>query len=125
MNHLRPVKIIGQRPTHTPTGVEIPAGWLIGNAPRPLDGDLTWAGNPFRGAFYAAIDPAGPEADRYRRTGSEADAVTLEYVDEAAAVAEALTLYLADFPEETGEIEPHDRFHRRALLDFWGERQRG
>ena len=33
---------------------EIPAGWLIANAPRPISGQLTWQGPFRRGVFYAA-----------------------------------------------------------------------
>jgi len=39
---------------------EVPEGWLIANAPRPLAGRITWTG-PFRhGTFYAA-SPELPE----------------------------------------------------------------
>lgn len=122
---MRTVKIIGQRPTHTPTGAAIPAHWLICNAPRPLDGDIAWEANPFRGNLYVAIDPDGPEAGRFLRLNAEMHGVCLEYVSEELAVAEALATYLAEFPEETGEINPNDRFHRRALLESWYEQQRG
>jgi hypothetical protein len=33
---------------------EIPDGWVIANAPRPLAGKLTWQGPFRRGVFYAA-----------------------------------------------------------------------
>jgi len=37
-----------------PLGVEIPDGWVIANAPRPLNGEIAWQG-PFRhGIFYVA-----------------------------------------------------------------------
>ena len=33
---------------------EIPAGWVIGNAPRPIAGQITWQGDFRHGIFYAA-----------------------------------------------------------------------
>ncbi len=37
------------------TGVpDIPDGWLIGNAPRPISGQITWTGDFRHGIFYAA-----------------------------------------------------------------------
>jgi hypothetical protein len=44
-----------------PDEIDIPDGWVIGNAPRPIQGKVTWQG-PFRhGVFYAAAPevPAG------------------------------------------------------------------
>src|ERR1019366_515437 len=32
---------------------QIPAGWLIVNAPRPLNGEITWDGEFRHGTFYA------------------------------------------------------------------------
>lgn len=122
---IRTVKKIGQRPTHTPTGETIPANWIICNAPRPLDGDMAWEGEPFRGALYVAIDPTGPDAGRFLRNNAELHGVILEYVDEETALTEALAVYLAEFPEEADEIDPNDRHQRRALMESWYEQQRG
>ena len=33
---------------------EVPEGWQIANAPRPLMGEITWTGKFRRGIFYAA-----------------------------------------------------------------------
>jgi hypothetical protein len=38
----------------------LPAGWVVANAPRPLQGTVTWTG-PFRhGTFYAAAPEVVP-----------------------------------------------------------------
>lgn len=51
------LKIIGDRPTQTPEGQDIPAIYIIFNAPRPLWGQITWQGEFGHGIFYAALDP--------------------------------------------------------------------
>jgi hypothetical protein len=38
---------------------DIPPGWIVFNAPRPMYGDKDWQGDPGHGTFYGAIDPHG------------------------------------------------------------------
>lgn len=45
---------------------DLPAGWLIANAPRPLNGERTWQGAFRHGVLYAAM-PAQPEGDQWDR----------------------------------------------------------
>jgi len=40
---------------------DVPEGWIIMNAPRPLIGDKEWQGDFRHGVFYAAIDPNNDE----------------------------------------------------------------
>lgn len=44
-----------------PPGIEVPAGWPVANAPRPLIGQITWQGDYRHGRHYAASPeiPAG------------------------------------------------------------------
>ncbi len=53
-------------------------GWAVWNAPRPLHGEVRWAGPFRRGACYAA----GPAA-RFATRNADLGAATLELVDEA------------------------------------------
>lgn len=39
---------------------QIPGGWVIANAPRPIAGQITWTGDFRHGTFYAAAPPPGP-----------------------------------------------------------------
>lgn len=68
--------IVGDRPAtvlgwhawmHHRSNVELPAAWLVFNAPRPIPGDLEWEGDFRHGIHYAALDPAkaeGGDGDR-------------------------------------------------------------
>ena len=47
---MKKLHCIGYRP-------DVPEGWLILNAPRPLVGTMTWSGDFLHGVFYSAIDP--------------------------------------------------------------------
>lgn len=63
-------------------------GWIVHNAPRPLFGTHAWEG-PFRaGCFYAAIDPADPNAERWESENLRLDARRVELVtnDDVAAI---------------------------------------
>lgn len=42
------------------TGPDVPDGWLIANAPRPLAGPQTWTGDFRCGIFYAAAPELVP-----------------------------------------------------------------
>jgi hypothetical protein len=41
----------------------VPSGWIVFNATRPLAGDIVWEGDNTRGRLYAAIDPHGDSAE--------------------------------------------------------------
>ncbi|WP_454727956.1 MULTISPECIES: strawberry notch-like NTP hydrolase domain-containing protein [Cupriavidus] len=69
---------------------DLPAGWLVMNAPRPLVGDRLANGDFRHGRFYAAIDPAGAMATLYFERNARDDARMLFTADAATRVAMAL-----------------------------------
>ena len=105
---------------------DLPPGWLIANAPRPLNGERTWQAAFRHGVLYAAMpaDPGPDEWDRERHaavlrswesldgwlvefiTDAEiearclAKAAAFGYGDRAALEADGLTV--ADFAESLG-----------------------
>lgn len=71
-------------------GPELPPGWLIANAPRPLNGERTWQGQFRHSVLYAAIpaDPGSDEWDRKRhaailRSWEAYDGWRVEFIDNA------------------------------------------
>ena len=58
--------------------VNLPEGWEIWNASRPLRGHKEWQGDFVRGIFYAAIDPDHADASRYRGDNLSLDAAYTE-----------------------------------------------
>lgn len=89
------IKLLAERPTVVPVdavdyiggnqsqdaGREIPANWLIFNAPRPLAGHVGWIGEFRHGLFYVAIDPGDEWGQRYIRRTIELDGWLIEFVD--------------------------------------------
>lgn len=82
----------------------VPDGWVIGNAPVPISGPLTWRGTPtVHGEFYAAA-PAGDDPYGGWLTES-ADAHDVEIVTDEDAVTACyafLGRHGCASPEETG-----------------------
>jgi hypothetical protein len=74
----------------------VPPGWAIWNAPRPIYGDLTWQGDFRHGIFYAAIDPAGERAAWQSQENHQLDAWVVEYRSVEDALAWAKDYYRAD-----------------------------
>lgn len=75
IDRARTVIIFGPRPP------EAPAGWIVMNAPRPLDGTTTWQGDWNCGLHYAAIDPSDPHSGHMITDNLEACAVVVRYQD--------------------------------------------
>lgn len=65
---------------------DIPAGWTIYNAPRPLYGDTEWLGDFLAGMFYAAVDPNSNEAAWMIRTNETNQAAEVVYITEVQAI---------------------------------------
>ena len=68
-------------------GPELPDGWTIVNAPRPLLGERTWTGQFRHGVFYAAgpnqLPPGGSERARAEgivRSWAADDAWPVEFI---------------------------------------------
>lgn len=55
-------------------GFDVPANWIVFNAPRPLVGHKTFDGDFVCGRFYAAVDPSAEFAADYVRQNLELDA---------------------------------------------------
>ena len=87
------------------TVMDVPANWIVMNAPRPLLGTKTMEGGPFlSGRFYAAIDPADSAAAAFVAENVKLDArVVLQGIDEALQIemvlvdSEYADAYRSDF----------------------------
>ncbi len=111
-------KVIGIRPK------TIPPHWAIYNAPRPLYGDKHWKGHFYHGIFYAAVDPAGDDAQTWDRRNKELDAWRLEFVSEEQVIEQSLVYYRDNLPKVADKIDPTNPKHREQLIDSWIARQR-
>lgn len=100
--------IIGQRPEN------IPADWLIFNAPRPLVGAEHWQGDFHHGIFYAAVRP-GECAKGYIAANIDLDAYLTEYISEDIAHTLGITHALEN------DFDPND-FDRGTLIRAGMER---
>lgn len=80
---------------------EIPPGWVVANAPRPITGPIRWTGEFRHGTFYAAAEPT-PEA---RASWLADDAWPVELITNAEIERRALAK-LAEYgyatPEDAG-----------------------
>jgi len=95
---------------------DLPPGWIVMNAPRPLLGDeLVENGELAHGRFYAAIDLASSMAERYLDENARLDAHVLFAAEESVLAAMALqaeparyhTNYMALDEAERMEILVH------------------
>lgn len=94
---------------------QAPEGWRIFNAPRPLYGTLrnedgqvspgTWDGDFLHGTFYAAVDPADPNADMWVGNNAILDAQEIQYITEQQAYDVGLAYYQTNYPDELAEIQ--------------------
>lgn len=88
------------------TEAEIPAGWLVFNAPRPLYGDRTWIGPFSKGVFYAAIDPTEDAAAANVEANRDLDAALIRWVTEAEIREWADAYYRREWPKQYERIAP-------------------
>ena len=99
---------------------DVPDGWIIFNAPRPLDGDKTWQGDFYHGLFYAAVDPAGKLAAESVYDSVALDGWVCEYVSQSDIDA-----WAADFRIDEGltvsDFDPEDI--RRSFFESEGRKQ--
>jgi hypothetical protein len=68
------VERVGERPD------DVPVGWRVFNAPRPLHGHKTWQGAFITGVFYAAVEPEGAYADDYVEHNRRDAAVEIRWI---------------------------------------------
>ena len=73
---------------------DVPKTWILMNAARPLEGDMTLANGPFlAGCFYAALDPAGVDTTDYLLENIESGAKLVFVVDRGQLREMALQTY--------------------------------
>ena len=68
----------------------VPGGWIVFNAPRPIAGDIEWKGEFRHGVFFAAIDPAGERAKWMVDNNKGLDAWPVVYKSKESIKAEAI-----------------------------------
>ena len=61
----------------------VPAGWELWNAPRPLYGHMQMVGPFLHGLLYAAIDPHQPDADMWRERNIQLDGRLVVFISRA------------------------------------------
>jgi len=91
---------------------DVPAGWTIWNAPRPIYGHQEWQGEFVHGIFYVAVDPDGDFADKFIERNISLDAWQIEYITEA----EAVNRIKAKYPEYLNEIAEMPRENLISLF---------
>jgi phage terminase large subunit-like protein len=68
------VERVGARPEN------VPVGWRVFNAPRPLRGHRTWQGQFISGVFYAAVNPDAEYAEAYVESNRRDAAIELQWI---------------------------------------------
>lgn len=86
--------------------VDVPATWIVMNAPRPLLGTRTMEGDFVTGCFYAVIDPCDPMAENFVSENEKLDARLLAEISRETQMEVALldnehrNQYMQREPEE-------------------------
>lgn len=98
----------GTRPTETPDGKVLPPDWELYCAPRPLYGtpgyewqvyfDGPLFSFPRPGTWFAAIDPADPDAATWRDKTWSRDAYRLVFTDEHTAFDRGVAAQRKKYP---------------------------
>lgn len=72
--------------------IDVPAGWIVMNAPRPMAGQKTLENGEFlTGRFYGAVDPADTYAASTIETNRKLDAaIVMQGIDRATQMAMAM-----------------------------------
>jgi hypothetical protein len=107
-----------------PCPPQAPEGWEVYNAPRPLEGTTIWMGKFIGGIFFAAIDPADPDADLWREENRRLAAVRLEFVSRQSVIDEMVAYYRDKYsPEQFEKIFTEhplkDEETQKMLVDTW------
>lgn len=76
LNDVTTIGVIAERPK------DVPPGWLILNAPRPLLGHREWQGEFVHGIFYVAIDPQDTLASTFLQKSHDLDGWLIRYYSE-------------------------------------------
>ncbi len=107
-------KLLATRPA------DVPDGWIIFNAPRPLDGDKAWQGDFCHGLFYAAVDPAGKLAAESVYDSVALDGWVCEYASQSDIDAWAAN-FCIDEGLDVSDLDPEDV--RRLFFESEGRKQ--
>lgn len=108
-NELTVLRVIGTRPA------DVPADWLIFNAPRPLYGK-EYTGDFKHGIFYAAIDPADDHAAQFIYENQRNDGWLIQYIDQGVVDAWA-TKYAKENDFDLAEFDRCDILDSFALYN--------
>jgi hypothetical protein len=95
----------------------VPDGWEIHNAARPLSGNMTWKGEFISGRYYAAVNPDSKDYDWHAETNVSLDARLIVPVTEDDAVAEISAYYAERFPTRWSSLR--DSITHADLIEAW------
>lgn len=84
---------MGPSAVHVNLPDDLPEGWLVFNAPRPLYGDWSWQGVFRSGIFYVAVDPTEETGAAFIKRNHENDARLVTWVSRADVLAEVVAYY--------------------------------
>jgi hypothetical protein len=73
---------------------DIPHGWIVFNAPRPMYGDKEWQGDPGHGMLYGAVDPQGAGAEWMVKDNKSLDGWIYQDISAATMTAMVRQNYL-------------------------------
>lgn len=90
---------IGERPD------DVPPGWVIYNAPRPILGQMEWSGPCFSGVFYTAVCPTAAVFEQYDARNAELAAVALCYIEQSEALRLTVERLIARDPQKTDMVK--------------------
>lgn len=86
---------------------DIPEGWIVFNAPRPLYGHWTWTGEFRSGIFYVAVDPAGEQATAFIKRNHENDARIVRWATLDKVRKEVIEFYQVNHPGLMDRLKEH------------------
>jgi hypothetical protein len=82
-----------------PPGIVVPDGWVIANAPRPLNGEIAWQG-PFRHGIFYVASPEVNDNGWHSWRANDGWLVTFITNDQ---IAERVAAKLAEYGYETAD----------------------
>lgn len=102
---------------------DVPAEWVIFNAPRPLYGDMEWRGDFLHGVFYVAVNPDDRYAEERIKRNLELDAWVVHYHDRSEARAWAAEHYAVELAAGEFTLEDYDEsdIREQYLHQHWGK----
>lgn len=116
------IAIIGQRPTHTPAGNEIPADWPIFNATRPIYGTFSWEHfyeDILRSGWWATVDPTDPLFGRIVQNIFDQDARQVYWVSEEEAYQEGVAHLKATEPATGDNLKIDQLVEKKYVSRDW------